>query len=151
MKKKIVSLMVLVVLLTPVLLVTAEPPKGFLNKIRNKPHYFVTDSLNFSIGLELVFQNIGSAEVRDIEWSFSAEGGTIIFGDGISGRIPVLLPEDEIIVILMPAPGIFPDAQDWSPTGFGDIIMNLVSETSTGETAEDRRDGFLLGPIILMN
>lgn len=101
-----------------------------------------------SLGLKIVIGNIGSYLLQDVDWTFDAEGGTIVFGDGARGRIPIIYPGEEVEIILRPLPVLFRDANGSSPIGFGNITLKSTATTST-DNMELSEDKFLIGPIIL--
>lgn len=103
---------------------------------------------NISAGLRIIITNIGDHIMQDIDWTFDAEGGTIIFGDGERGKIPVLDSGEEIDIILRPVPFIFQDADGNSPIGFGSITLMATARTST-DIMELTEDKFLIGPFLL--
>jgi hypothetical protein len=100
-----------------------------------------------SAGVKLTIINSGSHIMSDIDWTFDAEGGTIVFGDGINGRIPVLEPGEEATILLRPGHFILHHADGQSPIGLGFVTLMATAETST-DTAEITEDVFLIGPII---
>ena len=101
-----------------------------------------------SAGLILTIGNIGDHIMQDIDWTLEAEGGTIIFGDGERGRIPILNPQEEIDIILRPIPIIFRDAEGQSPIGFGNITLMAPAKTST-DIMELTENKLLIGPFFL--
>jgi hypothetical protein len=171
MKKKSVSIFILTLLMIiatlPLVGSTAEKTENLVSSYTTLPESsfpvrIVTDISDMvgnvfknSAGLEITIKNIGDETINDIEWTFSATGGIIIFGDGEHGSIPTSMrPEDDIRVILRPAPGIFPDADGQSPIGIGLITMTATAQGTIGSTLESdstTADAFLLGPFILMN
>ena len=103
-----------------------------------------------SAGVKLTIINSGSVIMQNIEWTFDTEGGTLVFGDGINGRIPELVPLEEAEILLKPGHFILDHADGQSPIGLGFVTLMATAETST-DTAEITEDAFLLGPIILFN
>jgi hypothetical protein len=101
-----------------------------------------------SLGLRIIIGNIGDHIMSDIDWTFNAEGGTIIFGDGERGRIPVLNPGEEVDIILRPIPVIFQDSFGQSPIGFGSITLITTAQTST-DILELTEDKLLIGPLFI--
>jgi hypothetical protein len=101
-----------------------------------------------SLGLRIIITNIGDHIMSDIDWTFDAEGGTIIFGDGERGRIPVLNPGEEVDIILRPIPIIFQDSYGQSPIGLGSINLITTAQTST-DTMEISEEKILIGPLFL--
>ena len=58
------------------------------------------------------------------------------------------------MVILMPLPILFPDADGQSPIGVGAITMTAMVQGTVGSTLKSdstTADAFLLGPFILMS
>jgi hypothetical protein len=108
----------------------------------------INGDVTTSLGLIMVIGNIGTYIMQDIDWTFDAEGATIVFGDGARGRIPIIYPEEEVEIILRPLPVLFRDANGRSPIGFGNITLKSTATTST-DTMELSEDKFLIGPIIL--
>ena len=102
----------------------------------------------FSLGLRIIITNNGDHMMSDIDWTFDAEGGTIIFGDGERGRIPVLNPGEKVDIILRPIPVIFQDSYGQSPVGLGSITLITTAQTSADilELAEDK---LLIGPLFI--
>ena len=157
MKKKIVGILSIMLLISSILTTTAIANNS-KSDISNKDVFFEiwVDTGNFSLGTRINIKNIGDEIIQDIEWTFNASGGTIIFGDGVQGgRLPTSLhPTDGIIVILMPAPRLFPNADGQSPIGVGAITMTAVVQGTVGSTLKSdstTADAFLLGPFILMS
>jgi hypothetical protein len=108
----------------------------------------INGDVTTSLGLIMVIGNIGSYIMQDVDWTFDAEGGTIVFGDGARGRIPIIYPGEEVEIILRPLPVLFRDANGSSPIGFGNITLKSTATTST-DTMELTEDKFLIGPILL--
>jgi hypothetical protein len=101
-----------------------------------------------SAGFILTIMNLGDQILRDIEWTFDTEGGTVIFGDGIRGTRPVLNESEEINIIFRPGNFILKNADGQSPIGLGRVTLMATAKTST-DIAETTEDIFLIGPIIL--
>jgi len=101
-----------------------------------------------SLGLKMIIGNIGSYIMQDVDWTFDAEGGTIVFGDGVKGRIPIIYPGEEVEIILRPLPILFRDANGSSPIGFGNINLKSTA-ISSADTMELSEEKFFIGPIIL--
>jgi len=92
-----------------------------------------------SVGLRITIGNPGSVPLNDIDWTFDAEGGTIIFGDGVQGNIPMLDAGEEAHIFLRPGHFILQNADGQSPIGVGSITLMATAKTSTGtlEIIED--------------
>ena len=105
-----------------------------------------------SLGVVLVIGNSGDYIVRDIEWTSNAnsERGTIVFGDGVHGRIPAINPGETYEISLRPVPLLFTNAYDWSPVGFGEIYLVANAQTSTGDSTQVEKPAFLLGPFLVL-
>ncbi|PNX50977.1 MAG: hypothetical protein BV456_04875 [Thermoplasmata archaeon M8B2D] len=108
----------------------------------------VNGESKISAGFILTIKNLGDQILRDIEWTFDTEGGTVIFGDGIRGTIPVLNESEEINIIFRPGNFILKNADGQSPIGIGRVTLMATAQTST-DIAETTEDIFLIGPIIL--
>lgn len=108
----------------------------------------INGDVTTSLGLIIVIGNIGSYIMQDVDWTFDAEGGTIVFGDGARGRIPIIYPGEEVEIILRPLSFLFRDANGNSPIGFGNITLKSTATNST-DAMEISEDKFLIGPIIL--
>jgi len=108
----------------------------------------INGDVTTSLGLIIVIGNIGSYIMQDVDWTFDAEGGTIVFGDGARGRIPIIYPGEEVEIILRPLSFLFRDANGNSPIGFGNITLKSTATNST-DTMEISEGKFLIGPIIL--
>jgi hypothetical protein len=143
-----------ILLFTTILTITgfAGNPTSDISNIESFFDVFI-DTGNYSLGTRIIIKNIGDEIAQDVEWTFNASGGIIVFGDGEHGYIPSSMnPNDEKIVILMPAPRIFPDADGQSPIGVGTITMTVSvlgtigSKIQSGSTTSS---AFLLGPFIL--
>jgi hypothetical protein len=100
-----------------------------------------------SVGLRITIGNLGSVPMTDIDWTFNADGATIVFGDGVHGRIPTLDPGEETHIFLRPGHFILQNSDGQSPIGVGSITLMATAKTST-ETLEITEDEFLIGPII---
>ena len=100
-----------------------------------------------SAGVKITITNIGSVMMHDIDWTFDSEGGAIRFGDGITGRIPVLEPDEEAVIILKPGHFLLHHADGQSPIGLGFVTLMATAETSS-VTVEVTENVFLIGPII---
>ena len=101
-----------------------------------------------SVGLRITIGNSGSVPMTDIDWTFDAEGGTIIiFGDGLHGNIPMLDAGKETYIFLRPGHFILQNADGQSPIGIGGITLMATAKTSI-DTLETTEDVFLIGPII---
>ena len=156
MKKKIVSILVLTLLIATIISMPVFANKPTID-ISSKDSFFdiFIEANTFSLGTRIIITNIGDETITDIEWTFDASGGTIIFGDGEHGNIPTsMAAEDVLTLIIYPAPGLFPDADGQSPIGVGAITMTAmvqgtVGSTLTGESTT--KNAFLLGPFILMS
>jgi hypothetical protein len=105
------------------------------------------DVTKMSAGLRITIGNLGSVPMNDIDWTFDAEGGTIIFGDGIHGNIPTIDAGEETHIILRPGHFILQNANGQSPIGVGVVTLMATAKTST-DTLEITEDVFLIGPII---
>jgi hypothetical protein len=161
MKKKIVGILVLMLLLGISIppIVTISGKANNENHVMSNSEKFTAAYLKFSgvkgeadpskmsAGVKLTIINIGDYMMRDIDWTFNMEGGTIIFGDGERGTIPVLDAGEEISFIFRPGHFIFQNADGQSPIGFGIVTLMATAKTST-VTAELTEDIFLIGPII---
>lgn len=159
MKRKIVGILVFMVLLgmsiPPIQIITGKVIEE--NPISTKNQNSMAAYLKFegvdgesegpSVGLRITIGNPGSVPMNDIDWSFDAEGGTIIFGDGEHGNIPTLDAVEEAYILLRPGHFIFRNADGQSPIGIGSITLTATAETST-VTLEINKDVFLIGPII---
>ena len=161
MKRKIVGLLVLIMLLG----ISISPIEAITGKLIGESHISSNTSkplaafLKFddikgesngqksSAGVRLTIINSGSSIMSGVDWTFDAEGGTIVFGDGITGRIPVLEPGEEATILLKPGHFILNHADGQSPIGLGFVTLMATAETST-DTAEITEDVFLIGPII---
>ena len=158
--KKIIAILIMTLFVGT----TVLPVMGTINENVNRenlissyiplsmPAYLKVEGINgeskISAGVRITITNIGDHMMQDIEWTFDAEGGTIIFGDGVTGRIPVLDTGEEISIILRPVPVIFQDADGQSPLGFGSITLMATAKTSS-DTMEATKDTFLIGPFLL--
>jgi hypothetical protein len=100
-----------------------------------------------SVGLRITIGNSGSVPMNDIDWTFDAEGGIIVFGDGVQGNIPMLDAGEETHIFLRPGHFILQNAEGQSPIGIGGITLMATAKTST-DTLEITEDEFLIGPII---
>jgi hypothetical protein len=156
MKKKIIGILKAILLVTTILTTTAlaNNPTSYISNTDVFFDIFV-DTGNYSLGTRINIKNIGDQIAQDIEWTFNASGGTIVFGDGEHGRIPTSMnPNDEILVILMPIPRLFPEADGQSPIGVGIINMTVAVQGTVGSTLKYDKissNAFLLGPFILMS
>ena len=155
MNKKIIGIFVVTLLITTILSIPTIANKPTSDSSKTDPFFdiFVESSV-FGLGTRIIINNIGDLTIRDIDWTFNASGGTIVFGDGEHGRIPTMLPNDEIVLLLKPAPGISPDSDGQSPIGLGAITMTVTAQGSVGSTiarGDTSADALLLGPFILMN
>jgi hypothetical protein len=104
------------------------------------------------VGIDLVIGNNGEDIVRDVEWTSNAfsENGKIVFGDGVHGRIPAIDPGEEHVIPLRPLPLFYTDAYGRSPIGFGSISLSANAMTSTGDSAQVEKTGFLFGPFLII-
>ena len=154
MQRKLLGILVVTLLIATISSIPAiaNKPTSDLSKTDSFFDIFVESSV-FGLGTRIIINNIGDLTIRDIDWTFNASGGTIVFGDGEHGRIPTMLPNDEIMLLLKPAPGISPDSDGQSPIGLGAITMTVTAQGSVGSTIErgdTAADAFLLGPFILI-
>ena len=161
MKRKIAGILVLLLLLgisiSPI--VTINGKANNENHVMSNSEIFTAAYLKFSdvkgeadpsktsAGVKLTITNIGDHMMRDIDWTFDMEGGTIIFGDGERGNIPVLDVGEEISFIFRPGHFIFQHADGQSHIGFGIVTLMATAKSST-VTAELTEDVYLIGPII---
>ena len=101
-----------------------------------------------SVGLRITIGNLGSVPINGIDWTFDAEGGTIlVFGDGLHGTIPMLDAGEETHIFFRPGHFILRNADGQSPIGLGGITLMATAKTST-DTLEITEDVLLIGPII---
>jgi hypothetical protein len=157
--KKIIGILVLILLLgisiLPIVTINGKVIEGsnFLSNIQiNMAGYIHVkgidgESKGPSVGLRITIGNSGSVPMNDIDWTFDAEGGTIVFGDGVHGNIPTLDPGEETHIFLRPGHFILQNADGQSPIGVGGITLMATAKTST-DTLEITEDEFLIGPII---
>ena len=165
MRMKIIGIFVCMLLIETVL-----PPIGSINEQVNEKK-LVTSNIplavsmyvkvegidgesTISAGLKIIITNIGDEIINDIDWNLTTSDGIIIFGDGKQGsRLPLsLYPTDETEVILRPVPRLFPDADGYSPIGFGNVNMKLLVQGTVGstlETSSATSKAFLLGPFVI--
>jgi hypothetical protein len=159
MKRKIVGISVLMLLLGISILpietitgnVTVKNPTSTNNPISMAGYIKMSgiegDVTKMSAGLRITIGNSGSVPMNDIDWTFDAEGGTIIFGDGLHGNIPMIDAGEETYILLRPGHFILQNADGQSPIGLGSITLMATAKTST-DTLEITEDVFLIGPII---
>ena len=157
--KKIIGVLILMILLA-VSILSIVTING---KVIEKTHFLSNTQFNMagyihvkgidgeskgpSVGLRITIGNLGSVPMNNIEWTLDAEGGTIVFGDGVNGNIPILDAGEEIHIFLRPGHFILQNADGQSPIGIGRITLMAKAKTST-ETLEITEDEFLIGPII---
>lgn len=159
MKRKIVGILVIMLLLgisIPSIeiitgKVTVENPNPTNNPV-SMAGYIKFEGIDGethgpSVGLRITIGNLGSVPMNDIDWTFDAEGGTIIFGDGERGTIPMLDAGEETHIFLRPGYFMLQNADGQSPMGIGSITLMATAKTST-DTLEITEDVFLIGPII---
>ena len=159
MKKKIVGILV-VMLLLGISIPSIEIITGKVtveNPIHTNSPISMAAYLKFegvdgeaegpSVGLRITIGNLGSVPMNDIDWTFDAEGGTIVFGDGLHGNIPMLDAGQETYILLRPGHFILQNADGQSPIGIGSITLMATAKTST-DTLETTEDVLLIGPII---
>ena len=159
MNKKIIGILVLMLLLG----ISILPIVTINGKVIGESHFLSNTQLTMagyihvkgidgeskgpSVGLRITIGNSGSVPMNDIDWTFDAEGGTIIFGDGVQGNIPMLDAGEETHIFLRPGHFILQNADGQSPIGIGRITLMATAKTST-DTLEITEDEFLIGPII---
>lgn len=159
MKRKIVVILVLlaiVILIKPSIEAINETSIEEDSVISNNmllPDMFVKiDSIEgeseISVGLKITITNLGEYMKQNVEWTFNADGENIRFGDGITGRIPVLDSGQEFDIILRPAHFLLNNADGQSPIGFGSVNLMATARTST-DTAETTENTFIIGPFLL--
>jgi uncharacterized membrane protein len=157
--KKIIGILVLMLLLgisiLPIVTINGKviEESHFLSKTQLTMAGYIHvkgidgESKGPSVGLRITIGNSGSVPMNDIDWTFDAEGGTIIFGDGVQGNIPMLDAGEETHIFLRPGHFILQNADGQSPIGVGRITLMATAKTST-DTLEITEDEFLIGPII---
>jgi hypothetical protein len=157
--KKIIGILVLMLLLgisiLPIVTINGKviEESHFLSKTQLTMAGYIHvkgidgESKGPSVGLRITIGNSGSVPMNDIDWTFDVEGGTIIFGDGVQGNIPMLDAGEETHIFLRPGHFILQNADGQSPIGVGRITLMATAKTST-DTLEITEDEFLIGPII---
>ena len=162
MKKKILGILICTLLIV----IIVPPIETITGKLIGESHISSNDPIPLAVfakidsiegeagngkkssaGLRITIGNPGSVPMNDIDWTFDAEGGTIIFGDGIQGNIPTIDAGEETHILLRPGHFILRNADGQSPIGLGIITLMATAETPT-DTAEVTEDVFLIGPII---
>jgi len=131
MKKRLLEILVCMLLVVPVLSITA---------IANDGPQLELEITFERRSLKVVIRDVGDGDAYDVNWSFDIEGGFLGFVNyHIGGIIDILPPANETSV----ETSLF-------LFGFGLIEITVTIGASNAETVTETVTGLIIGPFIIL-